>query len=174
MMPEAGFEPGIKLTTYFQERDRSGDAFVADALFDVYEHHAMRTSVLLRGVAGFGRRGELHSDRSLTLAENLPAVSVAVDTVERIEEALPDVLRVATHGLVSLERALMAGDEVGSVAVPSKPGVATKLTVYGGRSIRSGGETGYVAAVELLRSTGVTAASVLLAVDGTLHGQRRR
>ena len=44
-------EPGIKLTTYFEERDRVADRFLADALFDVYERHAMHTSVLLRGVA---------------------------------------------------------------------------------------------------------------------------
>jgi PII-like signaling protein len=49
-----------------------------------------------------------------------------------------------------------------------------KLTVYGGRSIRSRGQAGYVRAVELLRQCGAAAASVLLAVDGTHHGQRRR
>ncbi len=32
-------EAGIKLTTYFRERDRSGERFQADALFDVYERH---------------------------------------------------------------------------------------------------------------------------------------
>ncbi len=46
-------EPGIKLTTYFSERERSGDRFLADALFDVYDRHRMRTSVLLRGIEGF-------------------------------------------------------------------------------------------------------------------------
>ena len=47
-------EPGIKLTTYFEERDRSDDRFLADALFDVYERHRMRTSVLLRGASASG------------------------------------------------------------------------------------------------------------------------
>src|SRR5437763_4348192 len=91
-------EPGIKLTTYFSERDRSGDRFLADALFDLYEGHEIHTSVLLRGVEGFGQHGQHQTDRLLTLSENLPAVSIAIDTRERIERALPDVLRVTNHG----------------------------------------------------------------------------
>jgi PII-like signaling protein len=169
-------QAGIKLTTYFSERDRSGDRFLADALFDVYERHRMRTSVLLRGVEGFGQHGHLQSDRLLTLSENLPAVSIAVDTREQVERALPDVLRVAGHGLISLERAQLAAgaDEIARLELPSDTPHAIKLTLYGGRSIRSGGQAGYVKAIDLLRRHGAAGASVLLAVDGTLHGQRRR
>ena len=166
---------GIKLTTYFSERDRSGDRFLADALFDVYERHQMRTSVLIRGVQGFGQHSQLQSDRSLTLSENLPAVSVAVDTRARVEDALEDVLRVAGHGLISLERAQLAtGPEIARLVLPRDPDRVVKLSVYGGRAVRSGGQAGYVAAIELLRRRGAVGASVLLGVDGTLHGQRRR
>ncbi len=166
---------GIKLTTYFSERDRSGDRFLADALFDVYERHRMQTSVLLRGVEGFGQHHQLQSDRQLTSSENLPAVSIAVDTRERVERALSDVLRVAGHGLISLERARLAtGPEIAELELRDESHNAIKLTVYGGRSVRSGGQAGYVAAVDLLRRRGAAGASVLLGVDGTLHGERRR
>lgn len=167
-------EPGLKLTTYFEERDRAGDRFLADALFDVYERHAMRTSVLLRGVAGFGEQHRLRTDRLLTLSEDLPAVSIAVDTRERIEHALPDVLRATTSGLISLERAELLSDEFDRVELVVPPDTSLKLTLYGARGIRAGGEAGYVAAVNELRAAGVGGASVLLAVDGTLHGERRR
>jgi PII-like signaling protein len=167
-------EPAVKLTTYFEERDRAGDRFLADALFDVYERHAMRTSVLLRGAAGFGERHRLHTDRRLTLSENLPAVSIAVDTRERIEGALPDVVRVATSGLITLERAELASDRFDEIRLSDAPGSSMKLTLYGGRAVRAGGEAGYVAAIEALRAAGVSGATVLLAVDGTLHGERRR
>lgn len=166
--------PGIKLTTYFEERDRSGDRLLADALFDVYERHRMRTSVLLRGALGFGRRHELHSDRLLTLSESLPAVSIAIDTRDRIEQALGDVLEVTSHGMITLERAQLAlGDDLLRLDIGAVKG-AVKLTIYGGRSVRSGGRAGYVAAVDRLRDAGATGASVLLAVDGTLHGERQR
>ena len=37
----------------------------------------------MRGVAGFGVKHHLHTDRLLTLSEDLPIVSVAVDTRRR-------------------------------------------------------------------------------------------
>jgi PII-like signaling protein len=173
--PTRQHEPAIKLTTYFNERARSGEGFLADALFDVYERHGMRTSVLLRGVQGFGHHHPLQTDRMLTLSEDLPAVSVAVDTRARVEAALDDVLRVANHGLISLERAqLVSGAGPSTLRSLERPGGVIKLTVYGGRSVRAGGQTGYVAAVDLLRRSGAAGASVLLAVDGTLHGRRQR
>jgi PII-like signaling protein len=108
----------------------------------------------------------------LTLSENLPAVSVAIDTRAAVERALPDVLRVAEHGLISLERAqLAAGADIARLELPTG---AVKLTLYGGRAARSAGQTGYVAAVDLLRRCGAAGATVLLGVDGTLHGTRRR
>jgi PII-like signaling protein len=162
-------EPGIKLTTYFSERRRSGGRFLADALFDLYERHEMRTSVLLRGAAGFGPHHHLQSDRLLTLSETLPAVSIAVDARARIEAMLPDVIAAVGHGLVSLERAQLLDLEH-----PRLPDDGVKLTVYGGRAARVDGDPGYVAAIDLLRGHGAAAASALLAVDGTLHGERRR
>lgn len=127
-------EPGIKLTTYFSERDRSGGRLLADALFDLYERHEIHTSVLFRGVEGFGQHNQLQTDRLLTRSENLPAVSIAIDSRERIERALPAVLDVATPGLISLERAqLVTGDDLGRLQLSHDPSRALKLTLYGGR-----------------------------------------
>lgn len=168
-------EPGIKLTTYFSERRRTEHRFLADELFDIYERHGMRTSVLLRGTAGFGPHHHLQSDRLLSLSESLPAVSIAVDTRARIERTLPDVVGAVAHGMVSLERARLAtGEDIDRATLPANGAAGIKLTVYGGRSARVDGRPGYAAAVDLLRESGVTGASVLLAVDGTLHGARRR
>jgi PII-like signaling protein len=148
----------LKLTTYFGERQRVGHRFLADALLDIYEHHAVELSVLLRGAEGFGAKHHLRTDMLLTLSEDLPMVSVAVDTPDRIESLLDEVDSLGRHGLVTLERAGLAGaglhDEV-------------KLTVYLGR------QEG-VAICDLLHSHGVAGATVLLGVDGTVQGARRR
>ena len=47
-------EDCLKLTSYLGERQRTGNAFVADALLDLYGRHEIATSVLLRGIEGFG------------------------------------------------------------------------------------------------------------------------
>ena len=104
---------GLKLTLYFGERDRVDGRFLADVLVDVYERHDLTTSVVLRGVEGFGLRHRLHTDRLLTLSEDLPLVSIAVDTRERIERALPEVREAMGNGLISLERArVLTGDGI--------------------------------------------------------------
>ena len=73
----------LKLTTYFGERDRTPGGLLADELLDIYGAERLHTSVLLRGTEGFGRLHHLRTDRLLSLSEDLPVVSVAVDRRER-------------------------------------------------------------------------------------------
>lgn len=164
----------LKLTTYFGERDRDGDRLLADRLIDVYERHELAVSVLLRGVEGFGIRHRLQTARLLTLSEDLPVVSVAVDSRQRIERVLDEVVAASSHGLITLERARLLRGRLNDATLPEGPGEATKLTVYVGRRERVGGRPAHLAIVELLRRHGVAGATVLLGVDGTPHGARRR
>ena len=122
----------LKLTSYFAEHDKAGRRFLADALLDCYGRHRIATSVLLRGTEGFGSRQHLQTQRLLTLSEDLPMVAVAVDTRERVERALEEVAGLATHGLVTLERARLLTGEIGEVRLPQGLAEATKLTVTSG------------------------------------------
>jgi PII-like signaling protein len=149
----------LKLTTYFGERDRAGDGFLADALTGIYARHELLTSVLLRGAEGFGAKHGLHTDRLLSLSEDLPLVSVAVDARPRIEAALAEVRELAFDGLVTLERARLE---------PTPLDGEVKLTAYLGRGER------YRDLVAVLHLRGVAGATVLLGVDGTAHGARQR
>jgi PII-like signaling protein len=164
----------LKLTIYGGERHRSGDAFAADALLDLYGRHEVAASVLLRGAQGFGLKHHLRTDRLLTLSEDLPLVSVAVDARERIEALLGEATAIARHGLVTLERARMLTGEVEPAALPEGPHEATKLTVYVGRRERAAGAPAHVAICDLLHRRGIAGATVLLGVDGTVAGRRRR
>jgi PII-like signaling protein len=156
----------LKLTTYFGEHDRADGRFLADALLDVCERHGLRLSVLLRGAEGFGARHRLQTERLLTLSEDLPVVGVAVDTRDRVEAALPDVVSIFGHGLITLERArLVTGPE----AADALPG-SVKLTVYTGRRE----PPGVAGIVSELHACGLDGATVLLGVDGTVDGARRR
>ena len=67
---------------------------MADELLDLYGAHRLHVSVLLRGAEGFGRLHHLHTDRLLSLSEDQPVVSVAVDKRERIESMLGLVLQI--------------------------------------------------------------------------------
>jgi PII-like signaling protein len=161
----------LKLTTYFGERDRVGDRVLADALIDIYARHELATSLVMRGAEGFGAKHQQRTDRLLSLSEDLPLVTVAVDTRGRIEAAHAEVAALEFDGLVTLERcALFEFREALAARDPSEELGSTKLTVYLGRRARPG----YRAVVEFLHARGVEGATVLLGVDGTAHGARAR
>jgi len=167
-------EDCLKLTVYFGERKRVGKQFVADALLDLYGRHEIATSVLLRGVEGFGLKHHLRTDSSLSLSEDLPAVAIAVDTRERIEALLDQAVELTHSGLVTLERARMQTGEIQAVSLPAELDEATKLTVYLGRQERVYRVPAFIAVCDLLHRRGIAGATTLLGVDGTTHGRRER
>ncbi|HTU85308.1 MAG TPA: DUF190 domain-containing protein [Solirubrobacteraceae bacterium] len=164
----------LKLTTYFGERHRTEHQFVADALLDLYGREEIEVSVMLRGAEGFGVKHRRRTDRLLTLSEDLPLVSVAVDTRPRIERLLPGVIELKRHGLITLERARMLSGDIVPVTLPEELNEATKLTVYVGRTERISGIPAYIAICKLLHRRGIAGATTLLGVDGTSHGTRQR
>jgi PII-like signaling protein len=167
-------DDALKLTVYFGEHERVGHHLLSDALLDLYHRQELELAVLLRGVEGFGRRHTLHTTRLLTLSEDLPLVSVAVDTRARIEQTLPQVTEIVGKGLVTLERARLLLGELPDAVPLEGPHEATKLTIYCGRTDRAGGTSTSLALVDLLRRRGIAGATVLLGVDGMRHGDRQR
>jgi PII-like signaling protein len=167
-------EDCLKLSTYFGEHSRAEHQFLADALTELYGDHELATSIVLRGAEGFGFKHHLRTDRTLTLSEDLPAVSIAVDSADRINHLLSQVIDTEPHGLVTLERARILRREIGPVELPEDLHEATKLTVYLGRQERAQRTPAYVAVCDLLYRRGVAGATAFLGVDGTAHGRRQR
>lgn len=153
-------EDCLKLTTYFGERDRAGGGFVADALLDLYARAELRTSVLQRGIEGFGAKQRLQTARLLSLSEDLPIVSVAVDARARIEAVLPDVQELAA-------------------ADPSGLPQRQKLMVYTSEQAHVKGRPLYAELVRRLRAAHAAGATSLRGVwgyhgDHAPHGDRLR
>ncbi|HZQ80719.1 MAG TPA: DUF190 domain-containing protein [Gaiellaceae bacterium] len=164
----------LKVTAYFGERDTANGAFLADHVLDLFEKHALQTSVLLRGTEGFGAKHRLQTQRFLSLSEDLPIVAIGVDARSRVEPLIEHVDSSFGHGLFTVERARMITGRVGEIDVPEALGDEMKLTIYCGRSERVYGQPAMTAIVELLQRHGVSGATVLLGVDGVVHGIRQR
>ncbi|KAA8963984.1 DUF190 domain-containing protein [Mycobacterium sp.] len=166
----------LKLTAYFGERQRVASdaavrqAFLADALLDLFGGRQVATSVMLRGIASFGPRHVLRTDESLSLSEDPPVTVAAVDVAPKIRGLTDDVLAMTDRGLVTVERARLGGG-----ALPgSDARDAAKLTVYIGRQERVSGLPAHRAVCDLLYRHGFSSGAVFLGVDGTAHGQRYR
>ena len=164
----------LKLTTYFGERERTDGRFLAEALLDLFGEHEVATSVMLRGIAGFGLRHHLRTDLTLSLSEDPPVAVIGVDERAKIEALLEPVLAMKRRGLLTLERSQLIRDEIGPVELREDLHEATKLTVYVGRHERVYGMPAHLAVCDLLHRRGLAGASVFLGVDGTAHGRRER
>ena len=164
-------EDCAKLMVYFGERDRAEGRFLADILLDLCEDRDTRASVLVRGTEGFGGKHQLQSQRLLSLSEDLPVVLAAVDAPQAIEALADEVAARFDHGLVTVERARLAGGVLDEGVLGPEP---AKLTLMLGRHERIGRRPAFVAAVAALQEAGVDGASVLLGVDGTFEGTRHR
>lgn len=178
--------PASKLTVYFGERARVDGRLLADALLDLCARRSIRLSVLMRGTQGFGAKHRLRSDRLLTLSEDLPLVALAIDDDERIAALADEIGAMDGEGLLTIERVRFAGrasppadaanarqsPAVGAQDTPTPQQL--KLTVCVGRHERVDGEPAFARVCGLLHDAGVAGATVLLGVDGTLDGERRR
>jgi len=168
-------EDCLKLTAYFGERDtvRGGD-LLADHLLDVFEEHRLRTSILLRGVEGFGEKQRLQTQRLLSLSEDLPVIGVGIGARDQVVPVVERVRDVFSSGLLTVERARIASGPIGPLELPETLGEETKLSVYCGRRERMQGRSAATAIVDLLHRQGLAGATVLLGVDGVVHGVRQR
>jgi PII-like signaling protein len=163
----------LKLTVYFGERQRVDGRFYADKLLDLFGEYEVATSILLRGIGGFGLRHHLRSDQFLSMSEDPSVIAVAVDRRECIDALLARLLQVKRRGLLTLERARLLSDDLSDVDLPGTF-ESTKLTIYLGRQQRVYRVPAYRAVCELLHRRGIAGATVLLGVDGTIRRDRRR
>jgi len=64
-------------------------------------------ATVLRGVEGYGAHHKIHTASVLSLSERLPLVIVAVDTVEKIDQAVTAVEEMVSSGLLVVQPAQM-------------------------------------------------------------------
>jgi len=160
----------LKLTAYFGERQRSGSQFVAEAMLDLFTERCVDTSIMLRGITGFGTHHVLRTDESLSLSEDPPLAVVALDTDAVISNLAGDIAALMQHGLITVERTRLVDQPA---AIASDTGSA-RLTVALGRNRRIRRTPAFAAVCDLFYQHRFAGATALLGVDGTADGQRRR
>lgn len=92
-----------RLTIYIGETDQ----FRHRPLYAEIVHRAhtmgLAGASVFRGIEGFGASSLIHTNRILSLSEDLPLAIVIVDTEERVEEFLAELDELVTEGLVTVE-----------------------------------------------------------------------
>jgi uncharacterized protein len=74
------------------------------ALLELFRAKGLAGATVLRGVAGFGPRSVLHTAGILKLSADLPVVIEVVDSQEHLDGVFPEVDRMMSGGLITMEK----------------------------------------------------------------------
>jgi hypothetical protein len=94
----------VLLRIFIGEDDRSEGRPLCEAIVLKAREQHLAGATVLRGPMGFGASSRLHTSKILRLSEDLPLVIEIVDSEEKINAFLPELEKMITGGLVTLER----------------------------------------------------------------------
>ena len=109
-------QDGYLLRVFIGESDQWHGKPLYEAIVMKARELHLAGATVLRGPMGFGAHSRMHTAKILRLSEDLPVLIEIVDAAEKIEAFVPDLDRMVSEGLVTLERA-----EVILYRVPDKP-----------------------------------------------------
>lgn len=96
---------GKLLRIFIGEADRWQGKPLYEAIVEEARRRGLAGATAWKGFMGFGAHSRMHTAKILRLSEDLPVLIEIVDAAEKIEAFLPDLDRMVTEGLVTLERA---------------------------------------------------------------------
>ncbi len=97
-------ETATRLRVYVGERDQRQGEPLAHALVRAAQRHGLAGATVLRGIEGYGAHSRIHALHPFTLSADLPLLVEIIDRPERVEAFLPEVDRLVSEGLVTLDR----------------------------------------------------------------------
>ncbi len=92
------------LRIFIGESDRVGHRPLYEVIVEEARKRGMAGATVLRGTLGFGAHSRIHTSKILRLSEDLPIVIEIVDKPDRIAALLPDLDKMITEGMVTLEK----------------------------------------------------------------------
>ncbi len=95
---------GQLLRVFVGESDRWEGKPLYEAIVRKAREQGMAGATVLRGMEGFGANSRIHTTKILRLSEDLPIVVEIVDKAERIQAILPELDRMVTEGLITIEK----------------------------------------------------------------------
>lgn len=92
------------LRIFIGESDRFDGRPLYEAIVLLARQRGLAGATVLRGIEGFGADSRMHTARILRLSEDLPIVVEIVDEPDKIAAFLPELDRMVTEGMVTLEK----------------------------------------------------------------------
>ena len=94
----------VLMRIFVGQTDRWEQKPLYSALLELLRAAGIAGATVMQGVAGFGPDSILHEARLLRLSQDLPIVVEVVDSQERIDAVLPEIDRMMSGGLITIEK----------------------------------------------------------------------
>jgi len=144
---------GIRVTSYFGDRQRAGGRLVAEALTGLHARQGIMASIAVRGNGG------------------LVAAS-AVGLNPDMDGIAGQAAELASPGLVAIEPTRLLADDIDPAWPGAGPEEATRLTAYFTTTDQVYMVPAFEAACELLYRRGIAGATVVPGTPGPAQGRR--
>jgi PII-like signaling protein len=94
----------VLMRVFLGESDKWERRPLYAALLELFRAKGLAGATVLRGVAGFGPSSIVHTAGILKLSADLPIVIEVVDAEEHLNGVLPEVDRMMSGGLITMEK----------------------------------------------------------------------
>ncbi|MHA7882107.1 DUF190 domain-containing protein [Nitratireductor rhodophyticola] len=96
-------EQALALRIFIGENDKDDGRPLYEAIVLKAREMHLAGATVLRGALSYGHSSRLHTSKILRLSEDLPLVIEIVESEDKINAFLPELDRLMTSGLITLE-----------------------------------------------------------------------
>ncbi|MBI5970969.1 MAG: DUF190 domain-containing protein [Deltaproteobacteria bacterium] len=96
------------LRIFVGESDKHKGVPLYQAIVELARASGLAGATVVRGTLGFGVHSRIHTAKVLRLSEDLPMIVEIVDRPERIAGILPEIDKMVTEGLITVEKVRVA------------------------------------------------------------------
>jgi len=97
-------EKGNLLRIFIGESDSHNGIPLYEWIVNKARENGLAGATVIRGIEGFGAHSRIHTTKILRLSEDLPIIIEIIDTLEKIENFLPQIDESIHEGLATLEK----------------------------------------------------------------------
>ena len=94
----------VLMRIHIGERDKYNGEPLYWAIVHLLRKRHLAGATVTRGIMSYGASSRIHAARFVDFSLDMPIVVECVDTEEKIDSVLPDLDKMVTGGLITLER----------------------------------------------------------------------
>ena len=170
--------PAKKVTVYVIEGKTYHGMACYAAVLDYLFFRGISDATVTRGMAGFGTDHKMHTSRLVDVSDQMPIKIEFIETPERVQEVLPKLAEIASHGLIEVHdttviRPLPPGEKhVPEVPAAKLESRAKMMRILIGEHDKWNDRPLYEALVQALRANDIAGVTVYRGILG--YGANRR